>query len=193
MALFSEYAVTPDVLDPTRYPNPTVVPSLIASLKEVFSYEGIVRNLRDKAWDENLKQRLKGANNPEIAKILRLLAELSNKGRLIPSAPALDHNPQNEREWCEEALASHNNLPLNGIIVSDAIRSTYRKNPLVESVERLSLSTCTWWSLTNNSLRLKRQIDDYKDALQLLLRHAKSIKFIDPYIDPEKRNYSHFS
>ncbi len=194
MALFSEYAVTPDVLDPTCYPDSTVFSSLIASLKEVFSHEGIVRNLRDKAWGANLIKRLKGAKNPESEKILRLLAELSNKGRLIPSAPALPPpSPTNEREWCEEALASHSNLPLNGIIVSDAIRSTYRRNSLVESVKRLSLSTCTWWSLTNNSLRLSRDINDYKDALKLILRHAKSIKFIDPHIDPEKPNYRHFS
>lgn len=193
MTLFSEYAVTPDVLDPTCYSDPTVVPSLITSLKEVFLYEGIVRNLRDKAWEENLKQRLKGVNNPQSKNILRLLADLSLKGRLIPSAPALDSNPKNEREWCKEALASHNNLPLNGIIVSEAIRSTYKKNPLVKSVERLSLPTCKWWSLTNNSLRLNRDIEDYKDALKLILRHAKSIKFIDPYIDPEKPNYCHFS
>ena len=51
-----------------------------------------------------------------------------NAGRLAPSNPEFSHTPQTDCEWCKEALASHDTTPLNGIIVSDAIERTYRKN-----------------------------------------------------------------
>ena len=113
--------------------------------------------------------------------------------RLVPSNPELSQAPQTDREWCKEALASHDTTPLNGIIVSDAIERTYRKNQLVESVNKLSYpNKAKWWSPADSSLRLKRTIEDYKDALKLILTHANSIMFIDPYIDPEQRNYADF-
>ena len=125
--------------------------------------------------------------------VRRLLKNLADNGRLVPSAPALCYTPKNDREWCEEALASHENLPLNGIIASSDTKSTHRKNSLVESVEKLDSSTrCPWWSPFDGSIRLKRNIDHYKEALKLILRHAESIMFIDPYIDPTKYNYRHF-
>ena len=189
MALFSEYAVTPDVYNESCYESPTLCEVYVRQLQKVFLSEGIVRDLRNSEWQEFFSTPMV----PWYPKVRLLLKNLTTKGRLVPSAPALRCTPKNDREWCKEALASHENLPLNGIIVSGYTKNTYRKNTLVESVKELSSSTtCTWWSPEDGSIRLKRNIDAYKDNLKLILRHANSIMFVDPYIDPERHNYTHF-
>lgn len=188
MALFSEYAVTPDVFNESCYESQALCDEYLRQLQQVFLTEGLVRNLRNGEWQAFFSTQAR----PWHSHIQDILKNLTVAGRLVPGDPALDHTPHTDREWCNEALESHKTTPLNGIIVSDAIRSTYRRNQLVESVSRLSISTCEWWELTNSSLRLKRTICQYKKALTLILRHAKSIMFIDPYIYPAQSNYADF-
>ncbi len=188
MALFSEYAVTPDVFNGSCYDSPALCDAYFRQLLEVFFTEGLVRNLRNGEWQAFFSNHTRSWHD----RTKHILKNLAEAGRLLPSDPALSHIPQTDREWCNEALESNETTPLNGIIVSDAIRSTYRRNQLVESVSRLSQSTCAWWEPTNSSLRLERTISQYKDALKPILRHAKSIMFIDPNIDPEKNNYADF-
>lgn len=188
MALFSEYAVTPDVFNESCYDSPALCDAYFRQLLEVFFTEGLVRNLRNGEWQAFFSNHTRSWHD----RTKHILKNLAEAGRLLPSDPALSHIPQTDREWCNEALESNETTPLNGIIVSDAIRSTYRRNQLVESVSRLSQSTCAWWEPTNSSLRLERTISQYKDALKPILRHAKSIMFIDPNIDPEKNNYADF-
>ena len=188
MALFSEYAVTPDVFDESCYGSSDLCDVHIRQLQKVFLSEGIVRDLRDGEWQRCFSTSMVPWH-PEVKNILK---NLTIKGRLASSVPELPHIPQNNREWCKEALDSHKTLSLNGIIVSNNTKSAYRKESLVESVEKLSSSTkCTWWP-PKNSIRLKRNINDYKNSLKLILRHARSIMFIDPHIDPSKEHYRDF-
>ncbi len=189
MALFSEYAVTPDVFNESCYDSPALCDVYFKQLLEVFFSEGLVRNLRNGEWQAFFLTHARSWHY----RTKHILKNLTDAGRLVPSDPALSHTPQTDREWCNEALESHETTPLNGIIVSDAIERTYRRNQLVESVSRLSQSTCEWWDpINSNSLRLKRTISEYKDALNLILRHARSIMFIDPYIYPVQPNYANF-
>ena len=188
MALFSEYAVTPDVFNESCYDSPALCDAYFRQLLEVFFSEGLVRNLRNGEWQAFFSTHAR----PWHYRTKHILKNLTDAGRLVPSDPALSHIPQTDREWCNEALESHKTTSLNGIIVSDAIRSTYRRKRLVESVSRLSQSTCEWWEPPNSSLRLKRTICQYKKALKLILRHANSIMFIDPYIYPAQSNYADF-
>ena len=188
MALFSEYAVTPDVFNESCYDSPALCDAYFRQLLEVLLSEGLIRNLRNGEWQAFFSTHAR----PWHYRTKHILKNLADAGRLVPSDPALSHILQTDREWCNEALASHDSTPLDGIIVSDAIERTYRKNQLVESVNRLSQSTCAWWEPTNSSLRLKRTICQYKKALKLILRHANSIMFIDPYIYPAQSNYADF-
>ena len=186
MALFSEYAVTPDVFNLACYNSRDLWEAQIRQLQQTFLTEGLVRDLRNGEWQQFL------SGNARARLVRNFLKNLNINGRLVPSNPELSHTPRTDREWCNEALASHDTIPLNGIIVSDAIERTYRKKPWVSSVNKLLFPNVKWWSPADCSLRLNRTIQDYKDALKLILRHAKSIMFIDPYLDPEQRNYAGF-
>ena len=193
MALFSEYAVTPDVFNLDCYKSRDLGKTHIGQLQQVFLTEGLVRDLRNGEWRKFLLE--KGCDKwvKDVLKNLKL------NGRLVPSNPELSHTPQTDLEWYEEALESDDSTSLNGIIVSDASEKSYKdaiekacKKLLVSSVNKLLKPNVKWWSPADSSLRLNRTIQDYKDALKLILIHAKSIMFIDPYIYPAQSNYADF-
>jgi hypothetical protein len=87
-------------------------------------------------------------------------------------------------------LATHNIFPLNGIIVTDCISGLYKNHPLVAPIHKLPATS--WWAGRSPSIRPHRTLADYKAALTLVLKHANSIMFIDPHLDPGRRQYRDF-
>ncbi|HZH78598.1 MAG TPA: hypothetical protein VEY88_21395, partial [Archangium sp.] len=119
-----------------------------------------------------------------------LLKKLYQSGRLVPHASAKLSSPVTDEQWCDEALATHENTPLSGVIVPKTTVGSYARNPLVSSIERLA--TAPWWADRSCSIRLNRTLADYQTALRLVLRHANHLMFIDPHLDPLKRGYEDF-
>ena len=58
MALFSEYAVTPDVFNEDLYESPNLWNSYFSQLRDVFVSQGIVRDLRNGAWYDLLRKTI---------------------------------------------------------------------------------------------------------------------------------------
>jgi len=186
MGLLAEYALTPDIFDITSYSSDEVCDLRLQVLKERLLSSGLVRNLRDGEW---AKQFL-GNNRPWHRRGKELLKKLASQKRLVPSVAALTTTPNTDVEWCKEALASHNMIGLDGIITSNTIAVDYKANAFVASVEKLS--GAPWWVEQNQSMRIGRTLEDYLQALNLVLQHANSIMFIDPHIDLVLPRYKDF-
>ena len=187
MGLLAEYAVTPDVFDTSCYTSSDLCGARLQGLKDAFLEEGIVRDLRNGEW----RRLFAGSTRPWHRRAKELLRKLITYGRLAPCPPVLPAAPTVDSGWCDEALATHEVVPLSGVIVSDSIAWNYRGNALVSSVNRLA--GAPWWAVRGPSLRLNRRIEDYEAALALVLRHANSVMFIDANIDPGARNYADFA
>jgi hypothetical protein len=71
---------------------------------------------------------------------------------------------------------------LAGIVATEPIAAPHAATPIVSSITKLA--TASWWMSRGPSIRLERTLGDYQTALELVLRHANSLIFIDPYIDP---------
>jgi len=187
MPLLSEYALTPDIFYPTSYSSDEVGRICLQSLKEVLLNEGLVRDLRNGAWhsvfDNNTRSlHLRGKE---------LLKKLISQRRLCPFQEVLDNEPTTDREWCQEALASNQINPITGVITTKNVAANFRKEREVASIDRLS--SAPWWAASRSpSIRLARTTKAYKENLQLILRCANSIMFIDPYLDPSCDNYRDF-
>jgi hypothetical protein len=186
MALLAEYAITPDVFDITSYSSEEVCGLHLQTLKDVLLDEGLVRDLRagdwahvfagERAWHRRGKE---------------LLKKLATQQRLIERPAALGSAPASDPEWCNEALASHKHVAVNGIVVTAAIAGGFAKEPLVSAVDRLS--GAPWWQARSASIRLGRTLAEYRAALGTVLRHSNSLMFIDPHIDPERPGYADFA
>lgn len=187
MALINEYALTPDVFDSTCYSTDEVCRIYLQHLKEALLQDGLVRNLRDGDW----LRVFNGNNRPWHLRGRELLKKLRSQNRLSQAIPALTDVPNNDSDWCREAIASSTGLtPLSGIVVTDSIVNNFAGNALVASIDRLSGTP--WWIGRSPSVRLQRDIISYLDHLELILRCSNSIMFIDPHLDPTKRGYRDF-
>jgi len=178
MALLAEYALTPDVFDTTSYSNEEVCGLHLQALKEVLLHEGLVRDLRRGEWVRTFE----GSGRPWHHRGKELLKKLRTQHRTVCDDAMRSETPQTDADWCLEALGSHAARPLAGIIVTDTIAAPYVGNATVSSVSRLA--TASWWASRSPSLRLGRTLVEYEAALGSVLRHANSLIFIDPFIDP---------
>lgn len=183
MALLAEYAITPDVFDMTSYNSEEFCSICLQTVKEVMLNEGLVRNLRCGEWEKLFSDD----HRPWHRKGKELLKKLIIQRRLVLCGSAKDTAPKSDIEWCEEALLTHRNLPLSGIIITNNIAEHYGSETIVATIDRLS--SAPWWAGRSPSLRLNRCFADYCTALHLILRHANSIMFIDPHIDPTEQRY----
>ncbi len=150
--------------------------SKLKELKEIIlEEEAIVRDLRDGAWSKYvLNHPSKHPNTKYIIEKLRLRKVKAAKATILPSS----HD-----EWCQEAVNSHINEPLNAILTSQKTAANFPGIAEVCSIEKLSIAR--WLQTHSCSIRLKRNIQEYLKYLGVVLNQARMIKFIDPYFDPD--------
>ena len=187
MPLLADYAITPGVFDLTSYASDEVCRLHLSKIGEVMRSEGLVRDLRAGQW----RALFAGGERAWHRRGKELVRKLASQGRLISCPPALAADPVDDQGWCEEALATHARLALTGgVVVTQPIKNAYRSEALVASVERLD--SAAWWRNRSPSIRLARSLSAYRQHLDLILRCANSIQFIDPHLDPTLRRYGHF-
>lgn len=178
MALLAEYALTPGVFDVTAYSSEEVCGLHLQALKEVLLHEGLIRNLRAGEWAKTFDD----SSRPWHQRGKELLKKLRTQRRMVIVESTAAAPPQTDADWCTEALESHALRPLAGVIATDAIATAHTCNVYVCAVSKLA--TAPWWASRSPSLRLARTLLDYEEALAPVLRHANSLIFIDPFIDP---------
>lgn len=178
MVLLAEYALTPDVFDTTSYNSEEVCGLQLQTLKGVLLNEGLVRNLRGGDW----ARAFDDSSRPWHQRGKELLKKLRTQNRIVSANASLPTPPKTDADWCLEALGSHKSYPLAGVITTDATAAPHKGNTTVSSVNRLA--NASWWTSRSPSLRLGRTLAEYEVTLEPVLRHANSLIFIDPFIDP---------
>jgi hypothetical protein len=182
VALIAEYALTPCLFDETAYSSAEVCGIHLQGLKEVLLNEGLVRNLHGGDWLKTFDD----ASRPWHHRGKELLKKLRTNQRIVVADPAAASTPQTDADWCNEALESHSVRPVAGVIATDLTALPHVGNAIVSSVGKLR--SAPWWNSRSSSQRLGRTLLDYESALAPVLRHANSLMFIDPYLNPSDRH-----
>ena len=187
MPLLAEYAITPDVFDITSYSTEEVCGLHLKTIREAMMTEGLVRDLRAGEWRNLLREH----GRPWHRWAKEILKKLATQGRLIEFPPALSAAPANDREWCAEALAAHEQRPMRGgVIVTKNVKDHYPDERIVERIDKLAVAP--WWASRSPSVRLNRNSAEYREQLEPILRCANSLQFIDPHLNPERPGYREF-
>jgi hypothetical protein len=186
MSLLSEIAITPDVLREDGYANAASCSLGLSFLRPILLDEVLVRDLRGGAWS---KMVLDGVGNwHRLGK--ELVRKLHNRGRLIATSPQQNQEPATDLEWAAEAIHSHQKTGLDAIVAGAAVHAQLAQAQAVCCVEKVHASP--WWQARSCSIRLRRKTPEYLAALRLVLEHARSLMFIDPHLDPTRRDYGQF-
>jgi hypothetical protein len=114
-----------------------------------------------------------------------------NRNRLIAVPAASSEAPvDQDEEWLWEAQRLRAQElwkdRLKAIVTSHLLAVEYQDDRAVVSLEALSRSM--WWQERSPSLMLRQCIADYKSKLALILKHARLLMFIDPYLRPTEQN-----
>ncbi|WP_295428140.1 hypothetical protein [uncultured Thiodictyon sp.] len=187
--MIDEYALIPDVFDPSAYSNPDRIEMCLPHLREALYREAVIRDLGNGHWSAYCLSR----DQSGTARFHRLAAELLRKlasgNRLHPFRQMSATEPSDSEGWCREALQTHTESRLTGVIAAHRSKQQF-SDDIVGSIERLT--SCEWWQSRSCSILLDRKTDAYLDTLRTLLQCANSFIFIDPNLDPTSNNYSEF-
>lgn len=184
--MLKEYALIPDIFDETCYSAPGICPVQLNNIRELVLHEAVVPNLRDGEWSKYLT-----AQNHRFHRIGKELIRAARKeSRLIKRSSSLTDVPQDDRGWASEAIASHEQKSLDGVLISQRHAHEFAEHSIVGCIE--SLHECDWWRARSPSVRLGRNINEYLRVLSLVLHHANSLMFIDPHLDLSRHNYVEF-
>ena len=187
MALLADYAITPDVFEVNSYSDEETGRLYLREISKVMTSEGLVRDLRSGEWRKLFVED----RRPWHRTGKELVRKLFGQGRLVGFQPASPAAPADDKDWCAEALGTHQMPPfIGGIIVTGPVKNAYRSQALVEQIDRLD--DASWWAARSPSVKVKRTVVDYLEHLDPILRYATSIQFIDPHLDPSRQGYRNF-
>jgi hypothetical protein len=182
--MLAQLALIPDVFDVQASGQPEVHRFALGILKDYLLEEGVVRDLRNGEWSQQFQQPSHRLH--VVAKeFIETLAKQSRLCRMPTAQPNAPRGELEDAEWYYEALASHEQIPLVGIVAGDPAAWGGTEDPLLTRLDRLQESS--WWKSRSCSCRLRRDTNDYLNCLKQILHHANSVTFIDPYIDLQKR------
>lgn len=185
--MLDEYVIVPDVFDPAAYSNAAFVEMCLPHLKEPLLSEALVRDLCDGGWVRFCQQNSESLHRL-CKEMIRKLAQ-NNRLRRYPSQGV--DPPTSPSDWCREGLAAHGVTPVTGIIAGHRTKQAFAQQPVVASIEKLT--GALWWQQRSSSVTLARKTADYSRVLQPVMAQARSLMFIDPYLNPKHHNYREFA
>jgi len=126
--------------------------------------------------------------HPKAKELLKKM----QKSRRLHAVPAQgEQDPQDTLGWVQEAVASARQSPVTGIIACQNGKGQTQDQPLVTDIAKCP--TSSWWTdgVMRSSWVLDRTAADYARRLEPLIRHANSLIFFDPYLDPAGARYAY--
>src|SRR5215217_3934273 len=184
-----EFAITPEVFDK---PTLSVDPSLAVVLVELLiglRLNGMVANLHKDKWIRHVKDERIALLSPSLKdKLLTCLDILQNRHRLVKHPRSAIGDPGTDDEWLDLALESHTRIPFHGIVLSQGLLTSCGHNcdAFVELNEVLDSSM---WENRPHTRTLRKVRSDYRNALMPVLRHARALTLVDPYMSCQESRY----
>lgn len=180
--MLSQFAIIPRAFNPAHATSPNALDSGIGSLNDLCRAEGLFLDLRNGGWSgllETLNDRSKA-----------FLKFAKNRNRIIATEGKLKTDPSEDEEWLWEAQAVNEKGRCRAIVADDAMAAENGHDAAVTSIEKLNRTT--WWEERSSVMEIQRTTAAYRAVLAPLLRQAKFLMFVDPYIDPLAPNYDEF-
>ena len=180
--MLSQLTIVPRAFNPAHASSPNALDSGIGCLNDLCRAEGLFLDLRNGGWSsflEKLNDRSKA-----------FLKFAKNRNRIIPVEGKLEADPNEDDEWLWEAQALNEKGRMRAIVADEQMAGDNTHDAAVTSIERLNRTA--WWEDRSTTAEISRTTKDYHETLRPILRQARLLMFIDPYIDPLAENYEEF-
>jgi len=179
-SMLYEFAMTPNVFDASNLEKrPGWDTKLIEILKGICD-NGLLANLnKGDLFHHVMEDILPGLPIGVQSDVKRLLNTLYDRHRIV-RFPRSGHHPERPEEWLSEILKIHNKSPFCGVFLTrDLLPPDGYPPELIDLTEALNSEP---WLKRSRTVIIRKKEEDYENILRPLLRHAKTLSLIDPYL-----------
>jgi len=185
-----EFAMTPDIFDASIVNADSSGGIILVELLRGIAENGLLANLDKDRWLRHITENRIPTLSPALRdKVVTCLSLLNDRHRLVRHPKCLRGYPCSDTEWLNLAFDSHDQIPFHAIILSQPLMNNCGRecNDLVEFYG--SLDSAQWNGRRKRTLMLNKTPDEYRAALTPILRHAKSLVLIDPWMNSHESRY----
>ncbi len=184
-----EFAMTPDLFDSAFLDHTDEGGIILVEILQGLTEFGLLANLHKDRWIRHVEERANSLSPALKPKVLSCLSVLADRHRLVRHPKCTSGHPNSDEDWLNLALDSHDKVPFHAIILSQALMDGCDSecSEFVEYFE--SLYSSQWSDCKKRTLMLTKSPTDYFSNLTPILRYARSLALVDPYLNPEESRY----
>jgi len=185
-----EFAMTPDLFDASVINTDEKGGVIIVELLRGIAENGLLANFHKDRWLRHIKEERTMTLSPALRdKVLTCLSVLHDRHRLVRHPKCMAGDPSTDQEWLNLVFDSHDRIPFHAIILSQALMNSCGREcgAFVEFFG--SLDSSQWNGRRKRTLSLAKSDADYRSALAPILRHAKALALIDPWLNSQESRY----
>ena len=182
--------MTPELFDLPIVGSDKRAESILIQVLRGIIENGLLANLGDddNQWFNYVEKKRRKFPQKLKDQVRECLSTLDKRHRLIRRPKCIEESPSTDQDWLNLALDSHNRTPLYAIILSQELmhNSDSKSDVFIEFFDSLNSKL---WNGRRRTLSVKKTLDDYKRYLTPVLRYARSLKLIDPWLNPLELRY----
>jgi hypothetical protein len=186
-----EIAITPDVFDGSLAGSDPALGHELRELLREIAAGGLVANLDKGEWERHVASRAAGWAPSVRTALISHLSRLDDLHRLVRHPQRKAGHPANDAEWLDLALESHHHHALEWIVASKHLCAsrTDEPAPLIDPIE---LRASEPWQTRQRTPSVRMCASGYRPYLAPLLRHAKRLEIVDPYLSHRELRHRRF-
>jgi hypothetical protein len=185
-----EFAMTPELFDASVVNADKAASIILVELLQGIAENGLLANLHKDRWLRHVTETRVNSLSPALRdKVLTCLSVLHDRHRLVRHPRCMNGDPVSDLDWLNLALDSHQRIPFHGIVLSQPLIDSCRHecDAFVDFLG--ALDSPQWDGRRRRNLTLTKSDADYRAALSPILRHAKALSLVDPWLNCHESRY----
>ena len=185
-----EFAMTPELFDVSVVDTGNSAGVILVEVLRGLAENGLLANLHKDRWLRHVTDDRAATLSPALKdKVLACMSVLHSRHRLVRHPKCMAGTPSTDEDWLKLAFESHDRIPFHAILLSQALMDSCDR-ACGAFVEFLGcLDSAQWNGRRKRTSSLTKSDADYRFALAPILRHAKSLALIDPYLNSQESRY----
>jgi hypothetical protein len=195
--LFYEYALLPDIFEPTLLYCDVQAELVVTELLRGIAHNGMVASLHKGKWRKYVGELLTQipSEAPGVRRksprerIQSCLEMLDARNRVVRHPISPNGDPASNKDWLDIAIRSHNSICFDGLVMCQELYTTASMNQCQQAVALDDALSAGFWTGRSHDVTVQKTRTEFSAALAPILRHAKKVTLIDPHFDPLRRRW----
>lgn len=183
-----EFAVMPEVFNPSQYETAESMRVIMASFFNKIVDNGLISDLNKSEWSSYIRNDIIPHLEFDIKDMVMSYLELLDGRNRLVRHPKIRIPPGQENKWLYLALESNKRIALHSIVSAFSEHcSTYESDTTSNSniVDIKNLLNSDKWNNMKRDITIKRNLSQYEKWFIPILRYARKLTIIDPYMSPD--------